>query len=355
MKDSTKHRSTKAISFAYTHEMFFADRHEQLPFAQQYSMFKKHYRESYGREGVIAFHYLETGSGGYAGQLTVYSNEGVILPEFSFGQDFLCKSSVESLIKKTTESNLEISDAVICLPGGGYNIHHFLIEILPSMILFRDEVNRIGEVYLGGFSTSTFITEIMAIFFPKVKVNLILPGTKFHIKQSFILTSFPYKIYPYEIIEAIKKELRSSFAINDLVNENEVLLLSRGDFERNRRMLSNQDQFERILKNQNISFSIHTPAKSDFKTTVRKVTQARTIISQTGGALVHMLWLDSKSRIIELKPDFFMGSSEAYDLARIFNLHYSCVKTRSKDMDWRNASQSINSSEINQVINFILP
>lgn len=342
-------------SYAYGPEMFYADKHEQLPLYSQYEEFKKTYRESGGSFAKLTFRTFEDISAIYKGQLSVFSSSKVIVDDFSFGQDFLCAKSSENFALSNKRKSIKVSNALLCLPGGGYNIHHFVLEVLPSILLFREEIRDFGMLILGGFETSTFIDELCTLFFPGIKVVKIPPNTLIHAKKSALINSFPYKIYPQEIIGEIRQTVKD-FVVNrkptPKISANN-LLFARGDKERNRRNLVNQEDLlsQCFIKGKKLQVTM--PAHQDIFESVGLSIRINTHVGQSGGGFIHTLWGEELTRVIELKPDGFKGNSEIFDLCRLFNRDYRSVTTTSLGGDWRNSSQILEEQEISKLLDLM--
>lgn len=356
---SSEHKTVQKIaqvaSFAYGPDMFFADKHEQLPVPEQYQEFKSSYRESSGKFATLSLRSYGEVSANYEGQQTIFTSSNSLINEYSFGQEYLHTKISNQIPKAMNQNSINVNNAVICLPGGGYNIHHFVLEILPALILFKEEIRNFEFLVLGGFQTSTFIKEFCEIFFPTLNLIVVKPNSFVTAEESALLNSFPYKIYPWEIIDEIGVTLRR-FAAEKSTNSKvlgEALLFSRGDQERDRRKLVNQEKI--LNKLQMLGKPIHTttPALQNIETTIIDSMSFNTHIGQSGGGFVHTLWGSPSTKVIELQPDGFVGNTEIYDLCRIFKREYHSVSTRSLTEDWKNSDQTLEDLEMMQLFNLI--
>lgn len=350
-----KKKETAVSSYAYGPDMFYADKHEQLPSPAQYTNFKETYRNSYGKTGVISMGLFSQITAFYEGQRTSYISKGALVEEFCFGQDFLITRFCGVPKGQLLNEQVNIGDAVICLPGGGYNIHHFILEILPSLILMKKEILEFDVLVLGGFDSSTFIHELLAIFLPEIKIKLIKPNTVINATDSAVLGSFPYKIYPTEIVSEIRKTVKdlSNAIVTKCENSEGTLYFSRGDNERNRRFLVNQDLFLERCQSAMRRLHVTTPALQTIFETTSLAVKFGSFLGQSGGGLIHVIWGETGSKVIEIKPDGFIGNSEIFDLCRLFDFNYFEAISISESTDWRNSSQSLDERQIQEIISII--
>ena len=335
--------------------MFFADRHEHSRTVDQFRTIKKSYRESFGNEIQIKLEFYKSIDSYYYGQSTIFTHGASLNREFSFGAELLEVNSNILEVFGKPQMVIQADNAVICLPKGGYNIHHFIVEILPSIYLYRVEISEIGVLVLGGFETSTFIDELLGQLLPNVEIIKVPPKTKVKSENSFLLSSFPYKIYPIELLNEIREYFRLIFLEESRSSAQSPgnLFYSRGDRERNRRVLDNQDLFLAEVTRLGKMITVTYPALQEVRKSIGVSMNSTCQLSQSGGGFIHMLWAETQSQIIELKPIEFVGNTEIYDLCRLLGMNYQAFETSTLGTDWRNNPQSLSIEHISRIIELL--
>ena len=277
------------------------------------------------------------------------------MPHLSIGQESLSLDFpvVRQQIRSSMTDLGKFSNVVVCLQGGGYNLHHYLFEILPSMIIYRDLLERRKEILVGSTSGSHFIHELNDILDLRLNIKEIPINSRFHLDSFDVLGHFLFRVYPIEILQKIREKI---FCTNLTVrSDSKVVFIGRGDNERNRRHLTNEPDVLNLLKFKFKNVDLLRPALSSMANTIGNLRNAKIIVGQTGGALANLMWAENLEQFIELVPRDYHGTTEAEELSKLLGFEYKCVFTENfVPGNWRYENQVCDLSELASIIDSIL-
>ena len=345
-------RSTSVKSFTYGKDQFYADKHEQAPLSDQSSMFKSSFADSAGESAAIPYWEYSDCDVTYTGQLTYFVDRNSnYLPNLSIGQESLLLDfpDVRNQISASMRDLGSFSNVAVCLQGGGYNLHHFLFEILPSIFLYEDRLKRRDKILLGATNGSKFLYELIDLLNLNTKIQEVPVNSRFYLDNFDILGHFLFRIYPIGLIQQIREiVLRSQL---DIASNDSVVFMGRGDNERNRRNLSNEADVVGLLNSKFRNLEILRPALSTLTTTINKVKSAKIIVGQTGGALANLIWAEKLEHFVELVPIDYHGTTEAEELSKLFGFKYSSIYTQNFNPgNWRFQSQICDLEDLRKLL-----
>ncbi len=312
-------------SFTFTNETLFAENHVNYPLSRQLSRIKKSFAASNGKSISLILDEFADMRIDYSGALTIFSNSHTneIFSEFCYGQESCIINYPAALgeFRSTLVHNLEYKNAITCIPGGGYNLHHFLFEILPSLLVFKDEIQKYDSLILGSTPGSTFLTEFNEIL--DFTQNLILVPINSSIKISNLanISAVPFRIYPVDMIYRIRSlVLEKCGESPEIISP--VIFIGRQDNDRNRRVLVNETSVLNLLGSIYSSIEVVRPGITRISETVKAVRDARVLIGPTGGNLAHLIWASNLELFIEIVPVDYPGQTETEELSRILGFKY---------------------------------
>ena len=215
----------------------------------------------------------------------------------------------------------------------GYNIHHFVYEHLTSAWIHRDAFDRRPDVLIGAsdLSANAFQGPLLRLLGLQVRPVLLPLHSRVRLRECTMLGSLTFRLYAPAVLEEIRLRV-SDAAVRDPrardVLASDVVYLGRGDTERNRRPLVNEDEVIALLRQQWPELTVIRSALQPVEQTVAALRRARVIIGPTAGALVHYLWARDLEHLIELVPDEYPGVSETEEVSDIFGFTHHGVPTR---------------------------
>lgn len=348
-------RTARVVSFSYSSKTFYAEFHPNFPLSRQASRIKKSFAESDGASVEIYSDPLHDVRIEYDGALTIFSDipTGDFLPEYCYGVDaniINFPGGVRDFLSRMSYFR-EIENGVVCLPGGGYNLHHFVLEILPAILLFRDEVKAAESLVLGATPGASFLQEFNEIFDLNDNLLFVPLNASLQLRRSTNISAFPFRIYPIDLINEIRVEVTRYFPALASI-ESEILFIGRRDLDRNRRSLTNEEQVIDLLRQSFGKVSLIRPGISELSQTVGAIQRARVLVGPTGGNLAHLIWAKNLEVFIEIVPDGYFGDTETEELSKIFNFKYLRVSSKSlPNQEWNYSDQECNLVEFQAMLN----
>lgn len=340
-----KSHETKVKSFFHTRNTRYGVTDSTFPLLGQLKHFRDSFALSDGNSGTIDFQPLDRVRVDYEGQLTLVSDlqESQFLVDFCSGPDVSIvnyTSAVDEFRSRLTNRG-SFSNAAFCLSINGYNFHHFLFEILPSLIAFKEELKETEKLILGATAGGSFIGEFNEILKFHKSVHLLPLRSSIEITNAFAITSFPFRIYPIEILEEIRIRMRQESEKFSIGKGVEICFLGRGDRDRNRRNLLNEDAVFGEILDYFGSVSAIRPGVTKLIETVTQIRDARVIIGVLGGSLAHLVWAKSLELFIEIVPVTCFGATETEELSKIYGFEYRRINSFNVDSEnWAWADQN---------------
>ena len=312
-------------SFTFTDETLFAEYHLNYPLMRQLRRIKESFVASNGSSISLFLDHFADVRIDYSGALTIFSDphSSEVFSEFCYGVEshIINYPSALDEFRLTLAHNLEFRNVITCIPGGGYNLHHFLFEILPALLVFKDEIKKYDALVLGSTPGSTFLTEINEIL--GITQNLILVPINSSLKISKLanITAVPFRIYPVDMIYKIRSLILDKCDASP-EGISQVVFIGRQDNDRNRRILVNESVVLQSLSSIYNSIEVVRPGITKISETVKAVRGAKVLIGPTGGNLAHLIWASALELFIEIVPVDYPGQTETEELSRILGFDY---------------------------------
>lgn len=343
-------KEIRVNSYAYTDSTFYAEFHPNLPLHHQASRIKKSFATSRGTSLEVFTDPLNDVRIDYDGALIIYSesNNKSFLTEYCYGVDTSIINyprAVEDFQSKLLHSQ-QIENSAICLPGGGYNLHHFIFEILPSLLIFRDDIKLAKSLVLGTTPGATFLQEFNDVFSLNDNLVLIPLNSTLQVRNSINISAIPFRIYPTDLLLEIRDEVLRAFKSAD-VAKSEIVFIGRQDLDRNRRVLVNENEVIEILNQSFKNIHVIRPGVAKLTETVQAIRNARVLIGPTGGNLAHLIWAKNLEVFVEIVPEGYYGDTETKELSKLMNFKYLRVQsTATSIQDWNYSDQKCNLEEL---------
>ncbi len=347
-------KTIKVKSYTYTNATFYAEVHPNFPLPRQASRIKKSFAASGGTHLEIFSDKIDEIRIDYDGALTIFSEpqNDRYLAEFCYGVDaniINFPKSVRDFQSKLKHSQ-QIKNSVVCLPGGGYNIHHFIFEILPSLLSFRNEVKMADALVIGATPGAKFLEEFNELFKLNTNLTLIPLNSSLNVRNSTNISAIPFRIYPIDLINHIRAEVANAIESNNST-QSEIVFIGRQDLDRNRRVLTNEQKVIETLRGTFDDILIIRPGVSKLRETVQAIQRARILIGPTGGSLAHLIWARNLEVFIEIVPDGYYGDTETQELSKLINFRYLRVGSESlPNQEWNYSDQECNLNELKNLL-----
>ena len=325
-------------SFTFDENTFFAEYHLNYPMPEQLSRVKKSFVDSRGKSISIFLDNLQDIRIDYSGALTVFSdlNTGKVLKEFCYGVDSSIVNYPAGLLefRSSLKQEYQFENVVACLPGGGYNLHHFLFEILPVLLSFKSELQDYDALILGSTPGATFLSEINQILGVAENLTLVPINSSIQIGKLANITAVPFRIYPVDVVYEIRELMLEKCKSGN--NDNSaVVFIGRQDNDRNRRSLVNENEVIQHLELIYGNVRVIRPGMNKISDTVRTIRDARILIGPTGGNLAHLIWAGNLELFVEIVPSGYPGNTETQELSEILGFEYLRVNSNSvQNEEW---------------------
>jgi capsular polysaccharide biosynthesis protein len=334
---------------------FFEEDASRAAHPAQLKRFRDSFAISNGEHGVVDFEAIGDVRIDYEGQLTLVSS-------ISNGQFFFnhCSGPDVSIMKypsalKEFRSGLSskstIENAAFCLSVSGYNFHCFLFEILPSLFAFKAELQETDKLILGATAGGSFIEEFNKVLEFHKSIELLPLRSSIEVTNAYAVTSFPFRIYPIDILEEIRTRMRQESHMLSSDKGSEICFIGRADRDRNRRNLLNEDSVLSEIVGAFGKVSVIRPGITKLIETVSQIRDARVIVGMLGGSLAHLIWAHSLELFVEIVPYNYFGATETEELSKIYGFEYHRVNSSNVDShNWAQADQNCDIAELNSML-----
>ena len=355
-----KSRETKVKSFFHSRNTRYGVTDSTFPLLGQLKHFRESFALSDGNTGIIDFQPLDHIRIDYEGQLTLVTEleKGEFLVDYCSGPDVSIinfPSSVNEFRASLTNAG-NFNNAAFCLSVNGYNFHHFLFEILPSLIAFKEELQEKDKLILGATVGASFIEEFNEVLKFHKSIELLPLRSSIEVTNAFAITSFPFRIYPIDILEEIRLQMRQESEIFSSDKGAEICFIGRADRDRNRRNLLNEDAVLREIVGCFGNVVVIRPGIAKLIETVAQIRDSRVIVGVLGGSLAHLVWAQSLELFVEIVPHAYFGATETEELSKIYGFEYRRINSSNVDSDnWAWANQNCDTSELHSVLQDLNP
>jgi len=350
-----KSHETKVKSFFHSRNTRYGVTDSTFPLLGQLKRFRESFALSDGNKGIIDFQPLNHIRIDYEGQLTLVTEleKGEFLVDYCSGPDVSIINFPSSIneFRSRLKSGGIFDNAAFCLSVSGYNFHHFLFEILPSLIAFKEELQETESLILGATAGGSFIKEFNEVLKFHKSVQMLPLRSSIEITNAFAITSFPFRIYPVEILEEIRLRMRQESEKFSSDKGAEICFIGRADRDRDRRSLLNEDAVLREIVDYFGNVVVIRPGITKLIETVTQIRDARVIVGLMGGSLAHLVWAHSLELFVEIVPFTCYGATETEELSKIFDFEYRRVNSFNVDSaNWAWANQDCDISELHSVL-----
>jgi len=351
-----KTHETKVKSyFRGKNTRFFEEDASKISHPAQLKRFRDSFAISNGERGAVDFEGIGAARIDYEGQLTLVSSvsDGQFLFNHCSGPDvsIMNYSSALTQFRSGLATRDKVQNAAFCLSISGYNFHCFLFEILPSLIAFKEELQETENLILGATAGGSFINEFNEILKLHKSIELLPLRSSIEVADAFAITSFPFRIYPIDILEEIRLRMRQESKRFSNDKGAEICFIGRADRDRNRRNLLNEGAVLGEIVNCFGNVVVIRPGITRLIETVAQIRDARVIVGMLGGSLAHLVWADSLELFIEIVPYTYFGATETEELSKIYGFEYRRINASNVDSDnWAWADQNCDIAQLHSLL-----
>jgi len=350
-----KSYEVKVKSFFHTRNTRYGVTDSTFPLLGQLKRFRDSFALSDGNSGIIDFRPLNHIRIDYEGQLTLVTDleKGEFLVDYCSGADVSIinfPSSINEFRGRLTNGG-NFNNTAFCLSVNGYNFHHFLFEMLPALISFKEELRETEHLILGATTGGSFIEEFNDVLKFHKSIELLPLRSSVEVTNAFGITSFPFRIYPVDILEEIRLQMRRGSEKFSSDKGAQVCFIGRADRDRNRRNLLNEDAVLAEVVDYFGEVFVIRPGILKLIETVAQIRDARVIVGLFGGTLAHFVWAHSLELFIEIVPNDYFGATETEELSKIYGFEYRRITSSNADSEsWPWGDQSCDISELHSVL-----
>lgn len=334
---------------------FFEEDASRVTHPEQLKHFRDIFAISNGERGTVDLEAIGDVRIDYEGQLTLVSSlsDDQFFFNYCSGPDvsIMKYSSALSEFRSGLANTGRVENAAFCLSASGYNFHCFLFEILPSLIAFKDDLREADKLILGATKGGSFIEEFNEILKLHKSIRLLPLRSSVEVTSALAISSFPFRIYPIEILEEIQLRTREASEKFSGNRGAEICFVGRGDRDRNRRNLLNEGAVLAAIDSFFGKVCVIRPGITNLIETVSQIRDARVVIGMLGGSLAHLVWAHYLELFIEIVPYNYFGATETEELSKIYGFVYRRVNSSNVDSeDWRSANQICDLPELRSLL-----
>lgn len=339
---------------------FFEEDASKVSHPKQLKSFREIFATSNGERGAIDLEAIGATRIDYEGQLTLVSSasDGQFFFNHCSGPDVSIMNYASALgeFRSGLTNRGRVGNAAFCLSISGYNFHCFLFEILPSLISFKVELQETNKLILGATAGGSFIEEFNEVLKFHKSIELLPLRSSIEVTDAFALTSFPFRIYPIDILEEIRLQMRAASKEFSDVKGQEICFIGRADRDRNRRNLLNEDAVLLEIIGFFGDVFVIRPGITKLIETVSQIRESRVIVGALGGSLAHLIWAHSLELFIEIVPYDYFGATETEELSKVYGFEYRRVNSSNVNSDnWTWADQNCDIAELHAVLQGLTP
>jgi capsular polysaccharide biosynthesis protein len=215
--------------------------------------------------------------------------------------------------------------------ASGYNVHHFVYEHLTSAWIHREVFEHRPKVLVGAsdMSANAFQGPLLRLLGLRIEPVLLPLHSRVRLRDCTMLASLTFRLYPTEALREVRERICRNVVLSGVDAPNSgVVYLGRGDQERNRRPLVNEQEVIGVLRERWPDLTVIRSALQPVEQTVAAIRGARVIVGPTAGALVHHVWASNLEHVVELVPDEYPGVSETEEVGEFLSFTHHNVSTR---------------------------
>ena len=205
----------------------------------------------------------------------------------------------------------EIEEGFFLAGNGSFNWYHWMIEILPKMLYYKEILSKIILVD-NSCKTIPTMAESLRIVTEKLNVKIIYldKNKSYKVKNLYFINevnklmfnpidpnknTLPLYYFRQESLKLLNEKFRSNYFENK--EENKKIFLDR---KNTHRIAKNENEIRELLQHQN--FHNIDGSKLNFSEQINTFSNAEVIVGTTGAAFTNIIFCKPKCKIIIFIP-----------------------------------------------------
>lgn len=189
-----------------------------------------------------------------------------------------------------------ISNASVFLQRNGNNYYHFMVEVLPAVMVWLDEVNASRDPRIV-LPRSSFAAALLRLLGFRRTVSLVPFPSVILARNVRVFRQFPAGYINPDLLRTLSQRIVA--ATGDVsYTGSEVVLLLRGPTETRR--LTNEDEVIREIRSRFPGCDVVYPGQLSVEEQVARTRGARVIISPHGAQAANMVWARNMEHFVEI-------------------------------------------------------
>jgi hypothetical protein len=243
------------------------------------------------------------------------------------GRRDLIKSYLLYLLEFFDQDELKSSNIWLVTNSNSTNFFHWHLDVLPKLEL----LNELGDatVVLPAAYRETFYNQSTNLY-PKLSFVFLEKATiLFNVK--YLNDTAPTGNYRPDLLELLQKRILTSLTTNNSTNDRLPLKIYISRIKANKRKVSNEDVIYDLLKAH--GFMVVCMEDFSYQEQVALTSKANVLLGLHGAGLTHMLFMQYRSKVIEIRAKGDSHNNCYFALASGLGHDYYYIKAESMSLE----------------------
>ena len=275
-----------------------------------------------------------------------------------FNEGFIKYHSKKNAIVDLTGST-EIEEGFFLAGNGSFNWYHWMIEILPKMLYYKEILSKIILVD-NSCKTIPTMAESLRIVTEKLNVKIIYldKNKSYKVKNLYFINevnklmfnpidpnknTLPLYYFRQESLKLLNEKFRSNYFENK--EENKKIFLDR---KNTHRIAKNENEIRELLQHQN--FHNIDGSKLNFSEQINTFSNAEVIVGTTGAAFTNIIFCKPKCKIIIFIPQNYRYYKFYREIGEMLDLKLSYLYYDNDDADHTKSDFIIDTNELDRLL-----
>ncbi len=239
-------------------------------------------------------------------------------------RDMSCGSQANRLARV---SALHLRGAHIALQRNGANFHHFVAELLPSLIAWEDAIPHDAALAVPA---SAFAHPLIRMIELPQDVVLVPPSAVVRGHDVTVHRLLPVGYLNRALLTEVAERVRRAAGVGSSRPGSDVIYLTRGPAET--RALTNDADALRIIRDCFPSVDVIVPGSLPIEEQVRRLAHVRVLIAPHGAHATNILWSQRLEHYVDISP---LGDKHFVSLAQVLGAQAHMVPSQlANPADW---------------------
>ena len=275
-----------------------------------------------------------------------------------FNEGFIKYHTKKNAIVDITEVT-EIEEGFFLAGNGSFNWYHWMIEILPKMLYYKEILSKIILVD-NSCKTIPTMAESLRIVTEKLNVKIIYldKNKSYKVKNLYFINevnklmfnpidpnknTLPLYYFRQESLKLLNEKFRSNYFENK--EENKKIFLDR---KNTHRIAKNENEIRELLQHQN--FHNIDGSKLNFSEQINTFSNAEVIVGTTGAAFTNIIFCKPKCKIIIFIPQNYRYYKFYREIGEMLDLKLSYLYYDNDDADHTKSDFIIDTNELDRLL-----